>query len=138
MDAAELVDQLKDREDVSEYARAYEWMKSELAVQCNHFIHDEDDEDEEVKGELFGMVKGEYTYIYKAAFDRMCEKGNISPRGFLSWAKSRDLIRTDKDHFTKNVRIGNNALNRCVCLKTDDESAFAEADDDDLKSLPFT
>ena len=138
MDAAELVDQLKDREDVSEYARAYEWMKSELAVQCNHFIHDDDDEDEEVKGELFGMVKGEYTYIYKAAFDRMCEKGNISPRGFLSWAKSRDLIRTDKDHFTKNVRIGNNALNRCVCLKTDDESAFAEADDDDLKSLPFT
>ena len=134
MDAAELVKQLKDREDVSEYARAYDWLKSELAVQCNHFINDDQDF---VNGELWGKVEGEYTYIYKAAFDRICEKGNISPKGFLSWAKSRDLIRTDKNHFTKNARIGSNPSNKCVCLKTEDESSFMDADESDLKELPF-
>lgn len=135
MSTEDLVNQLKDREDVSEYARAYEWIKSELSVQCNHFIRLKNQE--EVSGELWGKVEGGYTYIYKSAFDRMCEQGNISPRGFLSWAKSRDLIRTDTNHFTKNARVGNNPSNKCVCLKTEDPDEFMEADEDDLKNLPF-
>ena len=135
LDIEELIRQLKDREDVSEYARAFEWLKSELSVQCNHFIRQKNQE--EVSGELWGKVEDGFTYIYKSAFDRMCEQGNISPRGFLSWAKSRDLIRTDANHFTKNARVGNNPSNKCVCLKTGDPDEFMEAEEDDLKNLPF-
>lgn len=135
LDVEDLVVQLKDREDVSEYARAYEWLKSELSVQCNHFIRFDDQEG--VSGELWGKIEGDYTYIYKSAFDRICEQGNISPRGFLSWAKSRDLIRTDKNRFSKNIRIGNNPPNKCVCLKTEDPEEFADMSESELKELPF-
>jgi len=135
MDAAELVDQLKDREDVSEYARAYEWIISELAVQCNHFIHDDE---EVVNGELWGEVSGEYTFIYKAAFDRICEKGNISPKGFLSWANARGLIEATKGRFTKQKRIGGNPNQWCVVLKTSDEDGFMDADEVGPKDLPWT
>ena len=135
MNPEELVAQLKDRDDVSEYARAYEWIKSELAVQCNHFITRP--EQEYVNGELWGKVEGEYTYIYKSAFDRICEQGNISAKGFLSWANSKGLIQSSSGHFTKLKRIGENAVQRCVALKTSDDSEFVEADEDDLKDLPF-
>lgn len=135
MDAAEYVGQLKDREDVSEYARAYEWIKSELAVQCNHFITM--DTQRYVSGELWGKVEDGYTYIYKSAFDRICEQGNISPKGFLSWAKSKDLILTSDGHFTKLKRIGDNAIQRCVALKTSDPEEFISVDDADLGDVPF-
>ena len=136
MNPEELVAQLKDRDDVSEYARAYEWIKSELAVQCNHFITRPDQE--YVNGELWGKVEGEYTYIYKSAFDRICEQGNISPRGFLSWAKSKGYLQVNEGHFTKPKRIVGTAAVRCVCLKTSDESEFIQVDEEDLKDLPFS
>lgn len=136
MKPEEFVQDLKDREDVSEYARAYDWLKSEIAVNCNCFLKDYNGLDY-VPGELWGKVEKDLTYIYKSVFDKLCERGNISPRGFLSWAKSRDLIRTDRDHFTKNVRIGKNPSNRCVCLKTADPEEFVDMDEDDLKELPF-
>lgn len=135
MSAEALVDQLKDREDVSEYARAFEWIKSELAVQCNHFIRDDDQD--YVSGELWGKVEGDYTFIYKSAFDRICEAGNISPKGFLSWAKSRGILDATDGHSTRPKRIGDNAPQRCVCLKTADEAGFVEASESELKELPF-
>lgn len=135
MNAAELVEQLKDRDDVSEYARAYEWIKSELAVQCNHFITRPDQD--YVNGELWGKVEGEYTFIYKSAFDRICEAGNISPKGFLSWAKSKNLIDTYQGRNVIQKRIAGNQRQWCVCLRTSDPEEFAEATEQELKNLPF-
>lgn len=147
MDPAELIVQLKDREDVSEYARAYEWLKSELAVYCNHFVRwtSRKNKDGEyvneqtiVSGDVWGKIDGDYTYIYKSIFDELCNKGNISPKGFLSWAKSHDLIQTQGDkHFTKVTRVGDNSLQRCVCLKTSDPDEFFEPTESELKEVPF-
>lgn len=147
MDPEELIVQLKDREDVSEYARAYEWLKSELAVNCNHFTRmiqtkapngsTITKEQTIVSGELWGSVEGDYTYIYKSVFDQLCEKGNISPKGFLSWANSHDIIQRTPPHNTKLKRIGDNAPQRCVCLKTSDSDAFIDAEEYDLGDLPF-
>ena len=136
MDISEMVGQLKDRDDVSEYVRAYDWIKSELGVQVNHFICRP--EQEVVSGELWGKVEGDYTYILSAAFDRICEAGNISAKGFLSWATSRELLITggDKKRHTKSVRIGNGVY-RCVCLKTSDGDGFVPVDDNEIKGLPF-
>jgi len=135
MNAAELVDDLKDREAVSEYQRAYDYICSELAVNCNHFLAD--DTQEYVNGELWGRTEGEYHVIYKSVFDRICEGGNISPKGFLSWAASRGLIVQSAKHFTAPRRIGGNPQQRCVILKTSDESDFLDASDEELKALPF-
>ena len=135
MNAAELVDDLKDREAVSEYQRAYDYICSELAVNCNHFLAD--DTQEYVNGELWGKTEGEYHVIYKSVFDRICEGGNISPKGFLSWASSKHLIAPAAKHFTATRRIGGNPPQRCVVLKTSDESAFMEVSDEELKALPF-
>ena len=135
MNAEELVEQLKDREDVSEYARAYDWILSEIAVNCNHFIRDGIDT---VGGELWGEVVGDYTFVYKSAFDRICQNGNISSKGFLSWARSKNYIKTSKEHNTKMKRIGDNPPQRCVCLKTSDSTEFLEADELEIKELPFS
>lgn len=140
MDVAAMVEQLKDRDDVSEYSRAYDWITSELAVHCNNFIDAEKDPDYlGVAGELWGKIEKNYVYIYKSVFDKLCERGNISPRGFLSWAKAHDLIQTQGGkHLTKVARIGKNTGQRCVCLKVEEEDEdFLEADDADLKELPF-
>ena len=147
MDPEELIVQLKDREDVSEYARAYEWLKSELAVNCNHFTRTVQTkapngstitkEQTIVSGELWGSVEGDYTYIYKSVFDQLCEKGNISPKGFLSWAASHEVIQRTPPHNTKMKRIGDNAPQRCVCLKIADSDAFIDAEEYDLEAVPF-
>lgn len=136
MDAAEFVEQLKDREDVSEYARAYDFLLSELSVNSNRFISSSKDQ-EDIAGEIWGKVEGEYTYIFKSVFDRICQSGNISPKGFLSWAKSKKILDADSGHFTRPKRVINNDMQRCVCLKTRDDDGFVEASEQEIKGLPF-
>ena len=133
----ELVTYLKNRDDVSEYTRAYEYILSELAVNRNKFIHGKDDY---VSGELWGMISENYAFIYKSKFDQICSSGNVSSKGFLSWAKAHDLIQADDKRDTKLKRIGENSPQRCVCLKISDETDddFMELDDADMKELPFS
>ena len=135
MDLEELLTHLKDRDDVSEYTRAYEYLKSEIAVNGNRFI--QAPEQDYVTGELWGKIEGSYVYIYKSAFDRLCAGGNISPKGFLSWAKTHDAINADDGRTTKLKRIGNNPPQRCVALKIGDDEDFVAIDEEDLKELPF-
>jgi hypothetical protein len=116
-------------------------------VNCNHFTRwiktkgangtTVNTEQTIVSGELWGSVEGDYTFIYKSVFDQLCDKGNISPKGFLSWANSHDLIQRTPPHNTKLKRIGDNAPQRCVCLKTADSEAFMDADEYGLEDLPF-
>lgn len=132
LDMEELSKYLKSHDDMSEYTRAYDWLISEIGVNFNRFVSDDKDE---VNNELWGQLSNGYAIMFKSKFDEMCEKGKFSSKGFLSWAKSRDLIETDENRNTKKKRIkGQGTTQNCVVLKMPEED-FMNVDASD--ALPF-
>lgn len=134
LDINRCVDALKNKGDVSENDRAYEFILSEISININKFIPDDEGN---YKGECWGCIEGGYAIILVNAFNRMCERGNFSNKGFLSWAAKRGLIIQSAGKNTKNKRFGS-ANPRCVWLKMEKDKAN---DDwfvvDDQMELPF-
>lgn len=127
------VNLLKNKGEVSEHERAYEFLVSEIAINTSKF---KPDTHGEYKGEVWGCFEKEYVIILKNAFSRMCEKGNFSAKAFLSWAAKKDLIQRDNEgKNTKNKRI-NGTQGRCVILKLpQEESEFVSISKEEAKQL---
>lgn len=136
------VDLLKNKGEVSENERAYEFILSEVAINMNKFKPES--YTGEYKGEIWGAIEDDYIIIQNNVFNRMCEKGNFSSRSFLAWASRLNLIQQDSQgKNTKNKKIGG-TQGRCVFLKmltdADEEGRQIEipeqfmtmSDDDDL------
>lgn len=134
LDINRCVDALKNKGDVSENDRAYEFILSEISININKFIPDDEGN---YRGECWGCIDGGYAIILVNAFNRMCERGNFSNKGFLSWAAKRGLIIQSGGKNTKNKRFGS-ANPRCVWLKMEKDKTN---DDwfvvDDQMELPF-
>lgn len=111
------VDILKNKGEVSENERAYEFILSEVAINRSKFSPDDNGD---YKGEVWGAFDKGYIIIINNAFIRICEKGNFSSRTFLSWAGKRGLLDTQSGKNTKTKRL-NGAVSRCVWLKMKDE-----------------
>ena len=137
-----MLDLLKNKGEVSENERAYEFILSEVAINMNKFKPDPFNG--EYKGEIWGAIEGEYIIIQNNAFNRICERGNFSSRSFLSWASRLDLIQQDSQgKNTKNKKIGG-TQSRCVFLKmlTEEENKQIEIPEQFMKipddeELPF-
>lgn len=139
LDLNRCVDALKNKGDVSENERAYEFILSELAINVNKFVPDDDGN---YKGEMWGCIKDEYAIIISSAFDKICEKGNFSRKAFLQWAAKKELIQKNpKGEPTKTYRFDGFAP-RCVWLKMPnemvDENGFMKVPEDIQEQLPFT
>lgn len=121
---------LKNKNEVSENDRAYDFINSEVAVNINKFVWDSD-----YKGEIWGVKDGGWIYIISSQFDKICQRGNFSRRSFLSWAERRGLIQTEKGRSTKNKRI-KGSLCKCICVRSmaEEEEEFVEIDQE---TLPF-
>lgn len=134
LDLNRCVDTLKNKGDVSENDRAYEFILSEISININKFVPDDEGN---YRGECWGCIDGGYAIILVNAFNRMCERGNFSNKGFLSWAAKRGLIIQSAGKNTKNKRFGT-ANPRCVWLKMEKDIA---TDDwfvvDEQIELPF-
>ena len=141
LDIEKCVRQLKSRKDVSENERAYDFILSEIAVNSNRFVPDDEGN---YKGECWGKIEDGYAIIIRTAFNRMCERGNFSDKMFLQWAKKEDLIQTNaKGDPTKSCRFGDSSP-RCVWLKMTrgendqiQKDDFIKIDEDLMKDLPF-
>ena len=135
LDIDRCVDALKNKGDVSENDRAYEFIMSEISININKFVPDDEGN---YRGECWGCIDGGYAIILVNAFNRMCERGNFSNKGFLSWATKKNLIIQSAGKNTKNKRFGQ-ANPRCVWLKMDD--GLVDKDGfiivDDQMKLPF-
>lgn len=116
LDLNRCVDALKNNGDVSENDRAYEFIMSEISININKFVPDDEGN---YRGECWGCIDGGYAIILVNAFNRMCERGNFSNKGFLSWAAKKNLIIQSSGKNTKNKRFGTTNP-RCVWLKLDD------------------
>lgn len=129
------VDILKDKGEVSENERAYEFIVSEIAININKF---KPDMMGEYKGEVWGEINARQVIIMNNAFKRICDKGNFSSKSFLSWAKKQGLIECDSDGKTSKNKKINGGQSRCVFLKLpQDTTDFVEVNEDDQKDLPF-
>jgi len=113
LDVNRCVASLKNKEEVSEHRRAYEYILNEVAVNQNKF---EPDENLNYKGECWGCIQDGYVVIIKSAFDRMCERGNFSSKGFLRWSMKNNLLDYEVGKPTKHKKFGS-ANPRCVWLK---------------------
>lgn len=108
------VDLLKNKGEVSENERAYEFILSEAAINMNKFKPDI--MTGEYRGEVWGAIEGGYLIIINNAFNKICERGNFSSKSFLAWASKQDLIDCQSGKNTKTKRI-NGSVSRCVYLK---------------------
>lgn len=139
LDLERCTDALKNKGDVSENERAYEFILSEITISINKFVPDDEGN---YRGEMWGCIKDGYVVIISSAFDRIAEHGNFSRKGFLQWAVKKGIVQTDsRGVATKTCRF-NGIAPKCVWLKIPsdltDESGFFKVPEDMQEQLPFT
>lgn len=131
------VDLLKNKGEVSENERAYEFILSEVAINISKF---KPDDRGDYKGDVWGSIENGYIYILVNAFNRICERGNFSNKSFLSWANKQGYIEVQNGKNTKPKRL-NGSLSRCVCLRIPvenmDKDGFITLNEDEQEELPF-
>lgn len=134
------VDLLKDKGEVSENERAYQFVLNEVQMNMSRFARNNDDI---TANECWGMLEEEsnVVIINGNAFKKMLDRGNFSEKSFLSWAIKNNLVETDSNgNPKKNKRIGR-SQGRCVFLKLSNdikvsEDGFVYVDEN--TDLPFT
>ena len=105
---------LKDRNEVSENVRAYEFIMSDIAQNINKY-KDVDDN----AGEIWGKIEDDYIWILTNVFDNICKRGHFDRRAFLKWADNKGYVQKNeagRKRLTKRKRIGG-ILQSCICLK---------------------
>ena len=139
------VDLLKNKGEVSENERAYEFILSEVAINMNKF---KPDMMGEYRNEVWGAFEGGYIIIINNAFNKICERGNFSSKSFFAWAGKQGLIDTQSGKNTKTKRL-NGAVSRCIYLKLPSEidtnlnnqieipEEFMKVPEDKQGELPF-
>ncbi|MCQ2609020.1 MAG: DUF927 domain-containing protein [Bacteroidales bacterium] len=117
LDVGACCDLLKNKGEVSEHKRAYEYLKDIITSQSFHFA-DNDAETIRQNTELYGYwLNSEKLVIIGTIFDRLLEQGGFQSRAFLSWCRKNNLVECDsKGNFKKQIKI-NGINNRCVVLR---------------------
>lgn len=138
LDFETCVNILKNKGEISESERAYEFIMSEVSVHINNF---KPNLQGEYKSEVWGHIEGGYVYIATNIFNKMCKEGNFSSKSFLSWAKNQELIQHDKGRLAKRKRIGKTNVNY-YCIKLlgyeVDSDGFESIPENEQEELPFT
>lgn len=136
LDFERCVNLLKNKGEVSENSRAYEFILSEVEINVAKF---KPDDRGEYKGEVWGSFEKGYVAILNNAFNRIAERGNFSSKAFLSWAAKQGLIDSSGGKNSKPKRI-NGSVSRCIFLKLpeiDEETDFIDVSDLKNEELPF-
>ncbi len=126
--AADIKPYLSTKKSVSVNIRALEYLYDYVSININKFNNSDN------TGEVWGTVDDSCIYIIKAQFDKLMQAEGYSPRAFLSWAKSNDVIDADYQKTTKKKIIGGEYV-RCVCVRKDMENIGTRREEDD--GFPF-
>ena len=131
LDLDECLGLLKNRGEVSEHKRAYQYIKETVASNMHRFQGDSDSNIEQWG--FFKELPGdrqEVTIIGKS-FDKILSDAGFQTKAFLSWAKKQKIVKTDPTGNPKVVTKINGCSVRCVILDMNAESAdFTPLDDD--------
>ena len=143
LDAKKCVSYLKNKGEVSEHKRAYEYILSWAVSNGFHFA-DSKDAQLDSNVEQFGFweaaegdpLKREKVVIFSTVFEKMMKSAGYQSRAFLSWADRQGLLETGNDNHRKKLIWKGNAPIRCVVLRI--ESLENSGIEDDLdEELPF-
>lgn len=132
------VDYLKNKGEVSEDKRAYEYLLGTITM--NDFRFNDDDTDEHGNYEKWGFYKNaEWIAIFSNAFDKIMQQGGFQPKAFLSWAKKNNLLELGTGgRPRKNISKGNLRGIKAVIIKVvndeekPEESEFMPVLEDEL------
>ena len=130
LDVEDIEPYLITKDNVSINMRALEYIYDSVSINMNKF-----NPNDEHLGEIWGVIDDKYIYVIKTQFDKMMQAEGFNTTAFLSWAKRKGIIITEKNKNTKNKRILHTPC-RCVCLvKPPEDNGPMELVDED--SLPF-
>lgn len=120
---------MASKDEVNVNNRAYEYVMELIARNPNKF---KPNENGDYQGEVWGRIERDCVYIVKSVFDRELLTAGYNSTAFLSYAKRKGLIETEKDKRTKRTRL-TGSLVSCVCLvKTAQQQTINSGD-----VLPF-
>ena len=114
---ADVAPYLVSKKDISANERAYDFICDFISVNTNKFrLNDFGGYD----NECWGCIEDEYVYIIKSQFNKIMQSEGYNSTAFLSWAKTRELIRTSKlrNHISKRI---NGVVTNCVAIKLKEE-----------------
>ena len=114
---------MMSKRDVSQNARAYEFLLDTLAMNTSKFRKNAIDE-------IWGAQDNEYTYIIKSCFDKIMQSGGFNETAVLSFLARSNKISTYKGKHTRQKRFGETIV-RCVWLKNSEIQGFSEIEDED-------
>lgn len=127
LDIEKCIKCLKNKNEVSEHERAYEYIMSEVSINISKF---KPDSNGEYKGEVWGCIERPYVIIQSNAFTRMSERGNFSSKAFLSWAAREGKIKQDNKGKNTVLKRLNGPPTRCIWLLVpEDDTDFEAADE---------
>ena len=132
LDLAECCDLLKNKGEVSEHKRAYQYIKEVVVANLFRFNGNDDE-----KTEQWGVFRpnDEYVTIIGNRFDKIMKDAGFQTKAFLSWAKKQKIVKTDSNGNAKVQTKINGCNVRCVVMNMESEDA-ENADFDDEN--PFT
>lgn len=116
LDANKCCSFLKNKGEVSEHKRAYEYLKGYIISNSFKFKSNEHDTDVASDKELYGWKKDTKVCIIGTVFDRVMKQGGFQSRAFLSWAKKENLIECGADGRAKKLSKINGSPVRCVVI----------------------
>ena len=128
LDLEECCDLLKNRGEVSEHKRAYQYIRETIVANMFRF---ENDPDKNIEQWGSFLSKDRYASIIRSRFDKMMKEAGFQTKAFLSWAKKQKIIKTDPSgNPTVVTKINGNSV-RCVVLDMGAEDAeFTPLDED--------
>lgn len=136
LDFKTCVNLLKNKNEVSENERTYQYLVDEIVRNDIKFQHSSDKDQDRPIADNWGFIDDDkhQAIIIRTVFNDILKRGGFSDRTFLSWAAKRNIIEVDVDgiHKDKLRRIKGTRL-RCVYLNLELEE-FIEAD---LDEIPF-
>lgn len=111
-------------------ARCYQWLLGTIGSNQNRFVMEDN------HGELWGIVDDGYIYIIRTIFDRLLNDEGFSNSAFLTWAKRKGLLRTERtDSMTFRRKLGGQRV-QCIALALPPETEN-EAPEGYQENLPF-
>lgn len=143
------VNLLKNKGEVSENERGYNFIMNEVRIHMNNFVPDANTG--QYRGEIWGSIKDGYVNINTNIFNQMAKRGNFPGKSFKVWADKRGLLIHSGNRTTKAIRIDGETT-WCVCLKmredteeetsgqselTEDENGFVSTTGMNQEDLPF-
>jgi len=129
---------LSTKSQIDQNKRCLDFIYDYIVINSKRF------EDNKESGETWGVKDFDTIYIIRSIFDRILRDNGYNATAFLSWAKSKKLIKASNGVNTITKRINGNVC-RCVALIVESETSglsennTLESLENDLETedLPF-